>query len=222
MKSQGLAPGVVTSTDQFGSFSPKLAQMHKLCNPANKKDEDPSAVNNENHIDGYEASSATNPAQGRKVKVTDQFGTIIEQLAQVKSVFVPSGKSLVGPVGPLASPGIDHYTCYVVKISGGFTTIPNVKVQDEFGTLRVNLGAPNEFCAPTNINGHQPGAQTHAQHYNCYTATLAAGQTFRPLANVWVNDEFQARKVTLTNHVWELCVPATKSLSGFAPFHEFF
>jgi hypothetical protein len=71
----------------------------------------------------------------------------------------------------------------------------------------VRLLPPNEFCDPANVNGKEPGAQNDATHYTCYDVALPQGATFKAPANVWINDEFQARKIIVQNHAWELCVP---------------
>jgi hypothetical protein len=203
---QPIAPGKVNVTDQFGSSAPVLSQLHKLCNPANKNDEDPSAVNNPNHLDGYPASVTTTPAAGHKVSVTNQFGTITLTIQQALTVMVPSAKSLTGPIGPLATPG-DPFICYHVKYTG-FTTISGVKVQDEFTTQILNLNAINELCDPASVNNAGQGAAADSTHLVCYNAQ---NQSFKSPA-VWVNDMFQARKVNVDLHVWELCVPSTKKV----------
>jgi len=200
-----IAIGNVSVVDQFGANTVAGEQLHRLCNPTNKRDEDPSAVNSPNHLDGYEASSKGNPAQGHKIAATNQFGTTNLQLQQVRFVFVPSAKSLTGPVGPLASPG-DRYVCYVVK-TVNFPKIAGVKVQDEFGTMTIDLTDVNYFCDPANVNGHEPGAETHTNHLMCYEV----GTHIVP-PNTWVNDEFQARQVKLDGHLDEFCVPSTKKV----------
>jgi archaellum component FlaG (FlaF/FlaG flagellin family) len=210
-RTMGISPGTVTVNDEWGTFSPKLSQIHKLCNPTNKNNEDPSAVTNPNHLSGYTASTVgSNPASGHRIMVTDQFGSLVETYAQVHTVMVPAAKSLVGPTTPLTSPGVDHFVCYVMRTTG-FHAIKGVTLQDEFGTLVVNLGAPNEFCDPANVNGHEPGAQNDATHYNCYDISLPTNENFKPPANVWIADEFATRKITLDGNLVELCVPATKT-----------
>ncbi len=205
-----IAPGPVSVIDQFGSFNPVLADLHELCNPVNKNNEDPQAVNSPIHLDGYEAGSRGNPAQGHKILVTDQFGTITEQLTSVQFVKVPAAKSLVGPVGPLGVP-FDSFVCYGVKTQG-IANPPNVTLQDEFGTLQnVPLDGVHTFCDPANVNGTGPGADQHLTHLNCWDVNLPSG-AFKPPANIWINDMFQARKVRLDAHVWELCVPAAKKV----------
>jgi hypothetical protein len=203
---QPLAPGQASVTDQFGPSAPVLTQLHKLCNPADKNDEDQSAVNNPNHLDGYPASVQTTQAAGKKVAITNQFGTINLTIQQVLTVMVPSAKSLTGPIGPLQSPG-DPFICYKVKYSG-FTTINGVKVQDEFTTQTVNLNAINELCDPASVNNAGQGAAAHATHLLCYNVQ---NKSFKSPV-VWINDMFQARKVNVDLHVWELCVPSTKKV----------
>jgi hypothetical protein len=206
---QPIAPGQVSVTDQFGPSSPQLSQLHKLCNPADKNDEDQSAVTNPNHLDGYPASVTTTQAAGKKVSITNQFGTITLTIQQALTVMVPSAKSLTGPIAPLASPG-DPFICYKVKYTG-FTTINGVKVEDEFttpGSLTVNLNGINELCDPASVNNAGQGAAAHATHLLCYNVQNVS----RRSPSVWINDMFQARKVNVDLHVWELCVPSTKKV----------
>jgi hypothetical protein len=213
---QPISPAPATVVDQFGQNTVTFNQLHQLCNPANKNDEDPNAVNDPNHIDGYDAGARTNPASGHKIKVTNQFGSVGLQLGAVQRVMVPSAKSLVGPVGPLQSTPVDRFVCYAVKVAssagGAFVKQLGVKVQDEFGTLTVNLTEPRQFCAPANLNGHEPGAEQHLVHMLCYTTELPNGVTFTPPPNIWIADEFQARQLRLDAHVWMLCVPSSKTV----------
>jgi hypothetical protein len=213
VKRAAIRPGTVSVVDQFGSNPTDLDELHELCNPVNKNDEDPAAVNGKpGHLDGYEAGARSNLAQGHTIRVIDQFGTHIEQLAQTTTVFVPSAKSLTGLPGPLANPG-DSYVCYNVRYSG-FSSIDNVKVQDEFGTLNVQLDRPSKFCDPANVNGAGGGAENHTVHLQCYVTDLPTGVNFQPPPNVWINDMFQARAVNVQAEVMELCAPATKQVIG--------
>ena len=84
-----------------------------------------------------------------------------------------------------------------------------VKVKRRGTLANIRLLPPNEFCNPANVNGNEPGAENHATHYTCYDVALPLGTTFKAPANVWINDEFLARKLVMNNHVWEFCVPGT-------------
>ncbi len=200
--------GNVTVVDRFGPNTVTAAQVHLMCNPTNKRDEDPTAVTNPNHLTGYDINSKGSPARGQTVAVTDQFGTVRMQLAQTRYLMVPAAKRENSAPPALVSPG-DRFVCYGVK-AGPFATVRNVKVQDQFGTLNVDLLGIRQFCAPANVNGGQPGAQTHDDDLLCYQTRLSKGFDFKP-RSVFINDQFQASKIKLDGSIPMLCVPATSS-----------
>ena len=137
--------GTVGVVDQFGSFSVKGAQAHQLCNPANKNNEDPNAPNDPNHLVMYDSNSTGNPALGHLIASTNQFGTQKMTLSTVQMIAVQSAKSLTGVPAALASPA-DNFVCYSVKNTGTFKKITNVSVQDQFGTIHVDLTGIRQFC----------------------------------------------------------------------------
>src|SRR4051794_36112628 len=95
---QPISVGNGTTKDQFGGpTSIQIRDLHQLCNPTNKNNEDPGAENSPIHLDGYEVDAKGTPAQGHVVSVTDQFGTFTEKLGAIKFIKVPAAKSLVGP-----------------------------------------------------------------------------------------------------------------------------
>jgi len=206
-------PGPVSYVDQFGSNSATMSRIHMLCNPADKNDEDPLAPTNPNHLTGYDADSKGNPASGHTIIAKNQFGSFKMKLATLQQIEVPAAKDLSSPPPPLTPPTPDHFACYTAKLSGGFTKIPNVKVVDEFGTLFVDLTGIRQFCAPINLNGNEPGAETHPIHLTCFSTTLSKGQNFTPPKNgVYINNEFGASKAYPDGHVDMLCVPSTKTV----------
>ena len=61
-----------------------------------------------------------------------------------------------GTAARSTEPTVDHFQCYKVKRSKGspkFQKILGVTVQDQFGTVKVDLLKPIRLCAPANKNG---------------------------------------------------------------------
>jgi hypothetical protein len=205
--------GTVSTLDQFGPNTAVMSRVHVLCNPGSKNDEDPLAPSNPNHLTGYDSSSKGNPAQGHVVLAKNQFGDFKMTLSTLQTIDVPAAKSMTAPPPPLVPPTVDRFNCYTVKVSGGFKKIPNVKFVDEFGTLHVDLVGIRQFCAPMNLNGNEPGAETHAIHLVCYKTALSKGDNFSALPKgVFMNNEFAAMKIFPDGHVIMLCVPSTKTI----------
>jgi hypothetical protein len=202
--------GSVAIVDQFGANTLTVEQMHHLCNPADKNDEDQNAPSSPEHLTSYDADSSGGPAKDHVVAATNQFGTRQFQLKGVQQLMVVASKSLVGPPAPLANPQTDNFVCYNVR-DKPFTKIRNVKVDDQFGTLRVDLIDVRQFCDPVNIRGGQPAAPNHANHLTCYDTDLSPGQNFTG-RDVFVTNQFESKKITLDGHVNMLCVPSTKQV----------
>jgi hypothetical protein len=86
----------------------------------------------------------------RNVEVTNQFGITRVEVRQPVMLLVPTAKSLAAPVPAPAAPAIDHYQCYTVKAR---TRAGGVMVQDQFGTLTVDVKRPRWLCNPVDKNG---------------------------------------------------------------------
>jgi hypothetical protein len=200
--------GDVSVVDQFGAFTATGDQPHHLCNPADKNDEDQTAPNSPEHLVGYDADSSTSPAKNHVVQVTNQFGTRQFQLKAVQQLSIRSSKGLNSVPPPLVNPVTDNFVCYTVKDSP-FTKIRNVKVDDQFGTLHVDLTGIRQFCDPANVANSGPGAQNHANHLTCYSTDLSPGNNFTG-RDVFITNQFESKKITLDGHVNMLCVPSTK------------
>src|SRR5262249_26050625 len=143
----------VSVEDQFGTHTESIRYPHRLCAPANKKDEAPDAPTHPDHLIGHRvlAKNVHVPSQ----TVVNQFGTIVLDVLRPDVFMLPTGKTtaLPGPP-PLVNP-IDHFQCYTVRPSRGqprFQKIPGVKVEDQFGTTTVDLLRPATLCAPANKN----------------------------------------------------------------------
>jgi len=138
----------VTLVDRFRSVTARVGDLKRICNPADKNDEDPNAPLSNDHLTFYEINT---PAFTKvSVETTNQFGTATYQLTRATRLMVPTNKDLLALPGPVSDPApLDHYTCYVTK---GLSAGENVKVDDQFGTLQVEVKQPDLVCVPANKN----------------------------------------------------------------------
>ncbi len=203
--------GNVNVVDQFGTNTVKVAQMHELCTPTNKNNEDPTAPSRPGHLTGYDATSTGNPANNKKIEFTNQFGTRTATLKAVASVMVPASKSLVAPPAPLNPVQVDPYVCYNVA-DPPFVKIRNVVVQDQFGGTQIDILGVRWFCDPANVNGGEPAAPGHPGHLACYSIAQSSGFNFTPPGSVFVKNKFEAKKISLDGHINIFCVPSTKKV----------
>src|SRR5262249_23470954 len=131
------------------------------------------------------------------------FGTIAVDVVRPQLLMVPSAKSISSMPPPLGPTTLDHFQCY--KTHGGRTRINHIKVEDDFGTIFVDIKRPVRLCEAVSKNGEvvpQPNA-----HLMCYDVRLSAGSTFARPGDVFVNNQFGASTVqTFRTH--ELCVPS--------------
>jgi hypothetical protein len=198
----------VSVQDQFGQHTESVRYPHRLCAPADKRDEFPDAPTHPEHLIGH-------ISKGPSVKVpnqtlVNQFGTIKLDVVKPDLLMVPTLKTQVPPgPPPLVAPTVDHFQCYKVKRSKGapkFQKILGVKVDDQFATVMVDLLKPVRLCAPANKRNEDPEAPSHPGHLLCYkTKNTGFGgkQTF-------TNSQFGPAQPLLI-HRRELCVPTLKN-----------
>jgi len=199
---------VVTLEDQFGSATAEASTPKRICAPANKNAEDPTAPTDPDHLAVYKLKQTTPRfTKVTGVVVTNQFGALTVDLKRPEYLMVPSAKSITAPPGPF-TPAIDHYKCY--KASRGRFRLSGIDIEDQFGTLRVDIVKPIRLCAPADKNGE--GIVNEVTHIMCYKVRLSAGssQFVGPrsvfVANQFGDDEFEVRRPI------ELCVPSMKTL----------
>jgi hypothetical protein len=200
----------VSVQDQFGEHTETVRFPHRLCAPADKKDEFPDAPMHPEHLIGHLVS-------GPAVKVlhqtvVNQFGTIVLDVVRPDILLVPTLKTLALP-GPsaLTQPTVDHFQCYKVKPSPGapkFQKILGVKVDDQFGTATLDLLKPARLCAPANKRNEDPTAPDHPGHLLCYKTKNSAFGTVQ----TYTNSQFGPAQ-PLVIHRRELCVPSLKNPS---------
>jgi hypothetical protein len=198
----------ITVEDQFGSSTVTLTKVHRVCAPANKNGEDPTAVMDEDHLKSYD-DKHTRPKQ-LNLTVTNQFGSLQLDATKPTFLFVPAAKGVGQTPSPLTPPDVDHFQCYKVRKSRGapkFQKIVGVSIVDQFGPATIDLTKPRWLCAPANKNGEDPTAPDHPSHLLCYKTRSAVSFGEESVTTV---DQF-GTGTNLVNHRLELCVPSTKT-----------
>ena len=202
-------PGVGL-VDQFGATTLDIHRPLRVCAPANKNAEDPEAPSSPEHLLVHETKADTRVAASRQqVQVRNQFGTIFVNLKRAKSLMVPSSKSLSTTPPPLSDPVVGHYQCYKVSCrTPGFEKIPGVSLEDQFGSITIDVRKPHLLCAPVDKNGEDPVAPDRAEHLMCYRVRLSRTTAFvGPI--VFTTTQFGMEELQLTRPR-ELCVPSEK------------
>ncbi len=157
---------ILSLDDQFGLGSVvETGRVKRLCNPADKNDEDPGAPAGTEHLVGYLAKQRIPKVPKiRDVEIVNQFGTIFADVSKTELMLVPSNKSLLGTPPPLDVPTIDHFKCHRLKHTR--FRLDGLKVEDQFGALAVSLKKPTWLCAAADKNGE--GILDPDQNLVCY------------------------------------------------------
>jgi hypothetical protein len=196
----------VTLNDQLGPGIVEVRRLKRLCNPASKNGEDPDAPLDPDHLVGHEIKQQIPRFRKlRGVRIEDQFGTLAVDVIRPMMLLVPTAKSLLGPPPPLAPPAVDHFKCYHVKRArlrrSGDT------IQDQFGSLRVDVKRPKYLCVPADKNGS--GIMNGTDHLTCYQVRPA--RPFPRPGGVFINNQFGENTIRVTRPT-ELCLPSLKTL----------
>lgn len=193
----------VSLVDAFGPGMVEVDRLKRFCNPADKNDEDPGAPLDPDHLTGYVARQPSPRFHRLKDQVVlNQFGTFTVEVRRPELMLVPSAKSLAAPPGPLADPLVDHFKCHRVKRARA--RLFGLKVDDQFGTLDVDVKRPRWLCSPSDKNGE--GIIEPIAHLLCYEARTrprrpAFGGPF------FVHNQFDALPMQVSRTT-ELCVPS--------------
>jgi hypothetical protein len=207
----------VTLVDQFESTSVDVKKGAGLCAPASKSGEDPGAPQHPAHLRDYQLKAPKGAPKFVALRgrtVTNQFGVVVLDVVKRATLLVPTAKSRAASPAPLSPPTPDHFTCYKVAVTRGtapFAPILGVRVDDQFGTLTLDLKKPSRLCAPTDKRGENPGAETHPDHLLCYQAKLRKeAPKFSRVSPVYVHDQFGTETLDVVKPL-ELCVPSLKN-----------
>jgi hypothetical protein len=197
----------VSLVDQFGASTVKVIRLKRLCNPADKDGEDPSAPSHTNHLAGY-IIKQTSPHFKKisDVVVSNQFGTVDVDLSKPDYLLVPTAKSLTGTPDPLGIPVVDHFKCY--KARRAKTRVTGLTVIDQFGTIVLDVKKPRRLCVAVDKNGE--GVLDPSAALMCYGIRQTNEPLFRGLEPVFIDNQFGQITISV-DHLRELCVPSTVS-----------
>jgi hypothetical protein len=202
----------VSVIDQFGASTVTIKRSKRICAPADKNGEDPTAITDAGHLSSYTIKQTDPKYTGslKGVTVTNQFGSLVLNVGRADRLLVPTAKSLTGtPTFPLTEP-LDHFKCY--KVSGAKFRRADIGVETQFGPLTIDIKKPLHLCAPANKSGEDPTAPNHPDHLMCYQVRGPRPQTQPTVHTV---DQFTPQSGS-DSYVFfgprEFCVPSTKTL----------
>jgi len=160
--------------------------------------------------------AVASPVPTPTVVVTNQFGSATLVPAQPNLLCVPSWKSLTGPPGmtPTTPPGLNHFTCYPVRVISGGYHPPPLRLADEFapnGVPATVSPIPSELCLPTEKilpTGQVFPIINPSQHLLCFPVSQTP-----IIPQVWDENQFGTSQVTIRSTKW-LCPPSTKVVVG--------
>lgn len=210
-------PKNVVLKNQFSprGFKPKIGAAVLHCNPVKKivptgtfKITNPAA-----HLLCFTITAAKQPTPN--VMVSNQFGQRPLIVGQPSLLCLPSWKKLTGPPNkkPAQPPGLDHFTCYPVKLPPGVPPFnpPAVMLQDQFAPQPVSVqvnGVPLVLCLPTEkiVGTHITKIINPKLHLLCFPVTRTP---HKPA--VFDQNQFGTAKIHLGNTV-ALCLPSHKQV----------
>jgi virginiamycin B lyase len=148
--------------------------------------------------------------------VKNQFGTSGLQPTAARSLCLPSWETTTAPPRfPTGStpPNLDAFACYTVTHRAGtpaFKPPASVHLQDQFGSIKTSVGAPNLLCLPSSITIGSTGTWTKvanaAQYAVCFAIPSGAAVK-API--VYDKNRYGAGAVRVA-HNTELCLPSAQ------------
>jgi hypothetical protein len=193
----------VSLVDEFGASTVDVIRSKRLCAPADKNDEDPTAPTATDHLTAYTIQQQTPRfLPHRDLQVVNQLGTFVLDVVRPDRLLVPTAKSL-GVPPPAYTPAIDHYKCY--DVAGVRFRSSAVKVDDQFGTLSLDIKRPSHFCTPVMKNGGQ--IIDSLSRLLCYEVRAVTNSPVFHGPEVFTENQFGADQFTIFGPR-ELCVPS--------------
>ncbi|TMA80093.1 MAG: hypothetical protein E6J72_09400 [Deltaproteobacteria bacterium] len=205
--------------DAFRSSTVEVKKPKFFCAPTNKNNEDPTAPSHPDHLTDFSTKTAKLPPAALGQHFLDQFGSLILDVRGPLTLQVPSEKSTTGTPPTPAAPGVDHFQCYSVRTPAGaarFLPVSGVTIQDQFGSMTVDVKRPTRVCAPADKNNEAPGAETHADHLLCYKIKQTSLPRFARVTGLFVNHQFGPERLD-AKVPKELCVPALRNVTSPTP-----
>lgn len=209
LRRQAALGQTVTVEDAFASATGVLGRSGRICAPANKNGEDPTAPDDPDHLRSYQIRHPF--ARELNQTVVNQFGSVQLDVLRPDFILVPATKDFVQPPPLPTVPMPDHFRCYKVRRSRGaprHARIRGVQIEDQFGPARMDLFQPRWLCAPADKNGEDPTAPDHPSHLLCYKARNAVRFAKR---DAFLTDQFRAGDAVLIKKRMEFCVPSLRN-----------
>jgi hypothetical protein len=208
LHSRALNLAGVSLVDRFGPSTATVKNAKRFCLPADKNDEDPVAVGQPETLTAFTIKQTTPRFPRQKgVSATNQFGTVTFDVFKPDRLLVPTAKSLAGTPAPPMFPALDHFKCY--KIAYAKTRVSGVKIDDQFGTVTVDVKKPLHVCVPVDKNGE--GIPSPGQAAMCYLVRTTSGTPppQKHLPNtLYTTHQFGSAALEVFGPR-ELCVPST-------------
>jgi hypothetical protein len=194
----------VSLDDQFGPSTVTIKKAKRICAPADKNGEDPTAVLAPDHFTAYTLKqTAPKFERIRGVTVTNQFGSLVMDVVKPDRLLVPTAKDFVSEPLPLTNP-TDHFKCY--RVSRAKFRKEGISVETQFGPITVDIKKPLHLCTPVDKNGE--GVIDPVTHLMCYQ--IRAPRPEVP-DQVYTSNQIGPDDYGVFG-ARELCVPSTKTL----------
>jgi hypothetical protein len=204
-------PPGVNLVDQFRPSTVEVKKPKFLCAPTNKLGEDPTAPTHPEHLTGYQIKNTSTPSS-LVVNIVDQFNIsgLFVTMKKQSHLLVPTAKNLSATPPTPTMFVTDHFDCYKASVPSGlpkFVPVPGVPVQDQFGSMTVDVKKPKYLCLPVDKNGEDPSAPTHTADLMCYQVKQVDPVPFMKIVGVFVNNQFGPETLDVKKPAL-LCVPA--------------
>ena len=175
----------VTLDDAFGPGTVTLKKPKRLCAPADKNGEDPTAPLDPDHLTAYTIKQTAPRFQRQRGQVVvNQFGAVTLDVVKPDRLLVPTTKSLDAPPDLLDPFFVDHFKCY--RIAYAKYRASGIQITDQFGDLTIDIKKPVHLCLAAEKNGE--GIFDPSQTLMCY---LVRGiQPPAAPAQVMTNNQF--------------------------------
>jgi hypothetical protein len=210
-------PKTVVLKNQFSpnGFVAKVGPAVAHCNPVKKilpTGKIFPIVNRNAHLVCFVIAEKKQPTPN--VVVANQFGNAKLTTGQPNLLCLPTWKSLTGPPDhkPVQPPGLNHFTCYPVKLAPGSAyQPPAVMLQDQFAPKPVPVKVnpvPVELCLPTEkiVGKHDFKIINAAAHLLCFPVSQTP---IKP--RVFDENQFGTAKVAI-GKTTTLCLPSAKKV----------
>jgi hypothetical protein len=161
-----------------------------------------------NHFQCYDVSRG--PFDSFTIAVDDDFGPSTVEVRRSRFVCAPVDKNGEDPTAP---DDPDHLVSYEIRrATPRFEGVRDVVVEDQFGTLVLDLRRPEGLLVPSAKSLTEPAAplvSPAVDHYQCYGVRGAR----RRVSGIAVKDQFGAG-TTDVKKPRRLCVPVDKAGEG--------